>query len=234
MKFIFENNDFLVVEKPGGLLVHPTEKQEKNTLTGWLIQKYPEIKKVGDDPLRPGIVHRLDKDASGLLVIAKNQKIFEHLKDQFKKHKIEKEYLALVYGEIEKDEGVIDLPIGRSTNGKMGAVKSIKQKRKFKTALTEYKLVKKYPGVSLLKIKTGTGRTHQIRAHMKSIGHPVVGDSLYKAKLRWKKNIPPPPRLFLHAICLGFFDLKNKWHEFQSPPPAELKLYLDKLISLNS
>lgn len=226
LDIIFENDDFLIINKPAGLLVHPAEGQEDPTLVGQLINHLPDIKKVGEDSLRPGIVHRLDKKVSGLMVIAKNQKTFDNLKQQFKNHKIKKEYLALVKGKLKKLEGIINFPIGRSKEG--GFVARPKE-GEGKTALTKYELIKNKKNYSLLKIRTITGRTHQIRLHLKAIGYPVVGDKLYKNK-KEKEKIQLD-RLFLHSALLGFFDKEKKWHEFTSNLPSNLEEILKSLES---
>lgn len=199
-EIIYENNDFLVINKPAGLLVHKTSKNEENTLVDWLIKKYPEIVKVGDSILRPGIVHRLDKDTSGIMIIAKNQKTFDYLKNLFKNHQIKKTYLALVWGIPENKKGVINIPIGL----KSGSIKrTIYSEKLKKQAITEYKVLKSFKNsngdlLSLLEIYPKTGRTHQIRVHLKSIGCPICGDKLYGKKNDYFK------RLMLHALSLEF------------------------------
>jgi 23S rRNA pseudouridine1911/1915/1917 synthase len=226
LEIIYEDNNFLVINKPAGLLVQPTKFQKKETLIDLLLKNYPEIKNVGQKE-RPGIVHRLDKDVSGLMVIAKNQKAFNHLIQQFKENKIKKEYIALVFGSLQKEKGLIDLPIGRTKKGKLVAIK-YKKKIKFeKPALTEYEVIKKYQEFTLLKVKPLTGRTHQIRLHLKSINHPIVGDKKYSFKnLKSKVNLD---RIFLHANYLGFLDLEGKYLEFKIDLPTELIKFLENL-----
>ncbi len=222
-QIITETKDYLVVEKPAGVVVHE-DAVHKNSLIGEIIKKYPEIKKVGDNPERPGIVHRLDKEVSGLLLIARHEEAFEYFKKQFKERKIKKEYIALVYGEPEKEYGEIDFPIERGKGGKMAAKpKGSEGKR----ALTEFEIQKKFINYTLLKIKIKTGRTHQIRVHLNAYGHPIVGDNLYKPKkLKSKIDIS---RIFLHAETLGFYDMAGEWQEFHSPLPQELKNILNEL-----
>lgn len=223
IKIIAETNNYLVVEKPSGLIVHPNTYQKNETLADWLIQKYPVIKEVGENKLRPGIVHRLDQDVSGLLVIAKNNKMFFHLKKQFLNHQVKKKYYALVFGCPSPDIGEISLSIGRSKTEPNKY--KIKHDQSGKTCLTRYKVVKKFKDFSLLDIEIKTGRTHQIRVHFKGIGHSLVGDKLYKSK-GVKSDLA---RIFLHAYLLGFYDLNNQWQDYQINLPETLKNYLDQL-----
>ncbi len=223
MKIIFEDNDFLVVEKPAGLEVATEIKKEDPTLVDWLVKKYPAITKVGPDPARPGIVHRLDKAASGLLVVAKTQIAFEYLIKQFEERKIKKEYIVLVHGQVSKDEGTIEFPIVRAKSGRFAALPIGSRGR---IAITEYEVVKRFRNFTLLKVRIRTGRTHQIRVHLHALGHSVVGDKLYKQK-RVKKVMLD--RFFLHASALGFYDLENQWREFKSDLPDELIQFVQSL-----
>ncbi|MDD5043666.1 MAG: RluA family pseudouridine synthase [Patescibacteria group bacterium] len=221
---VFADKNFIVVDKPAGLVVHPDNVHKNNTLIDEVIKKYPEVAKIGADPARPGIVHRIDKDVSGLLIIARSEAGFESLKKQFRERTIKKEYTALVYGHPPKNEGVIDFPIARTGRGLMAArPKNVEGKE----ALTEYEIIKKFTHFSLLKIKLLTGRTHQIRVHLKAIGHPIVGDKLYKTK-KLKETVACR-RVFLHASLLGWRDLNNDWKEFSSPLPQELN-YILKIL----
>lgn len=227
LDIVFENNDFAVINKPAGILVHPYPFYNKPTLVNALLASFPFIKNIGEDNLRPGIVHRLDKDVSGLLLIAKTQKAFEYFKEQFQKRKIKKEYLALVRGEIKKSSGKIELPIGPTA--KKGLKKGVKviKPEKAKKAITFFEVVKKYHHFTLLKVKPLTGRSHQIRVHLKSIGYPIAGDLVYKPKkAKYTKN---PPRIFLHAYKLGFYNLEGKYQEFTSPLPPDLNNFLKTL-----
>lgn len=229
LDIVYEDEDLAVIDKPAGLLVHPVPRTEEKTLTDFLSERYPEIKKVGDEPeLRPGLVHRLDKDTSGLMVIARNQKTFEFLKNQFQERKVEKRYLALVYGQIAKEEGQIILPIGRSR--KFGRQAAGLKGKNVRPALTEFKVVGRFSAkggdFTLLEVRPKTGRTHQIRAHLASIGHPIVGDRLYA-----KKKSEPLGlfRQFLHAYFLKFTAPDGKILEFRSELPESLKDYLAAL-----
>lgn len=219
-EIIYENKDLLVINKPAGLLVHPTpssfakaSEDEQKTLTSFLLKKYPEIKNVGEDKTRPGIVHRLDKETSGAMIVAKNQSTFEYLKKQFAERKIKKTYTALVAGKINLAKGkmgLINLPIGRSKSNPTLRLASPKARGVLREAITEYKVLE-YFDIGCQKSPTSdvcftlveaypkTGRTHQLRAHFKAIGHPVACDKIYA-----RKPLCPPglSRLFLHASSL--------------------------------
>lgn len=219
LRIIFEDDDILVVNKPAGLQTHPGVWQEQDTLANALLARYPEIKNIGEDSLRPGLVHRLDKDTSGLMIIAKNQKFFHHLKDQFQNRKVKKIYLCLVRGLMKKDQGFVNRPIGRS------ASKPIRQttgkSRNQREALTEFKVLTRFKDYTLIQALPKTGRTHQIRVHMASIGHPIVGDKTYG-----NKKVQPIKRQFLHASELKINAPNGKKMAFQSPLPDELKSLL--------
>jgi 23S rRNA pseudouridine1911/1915/1917 synthase len=237
-KIIFANKSFLVLEKPAGLLVHPTEKGETDTLVNWLITKYPKIKNVGEEKYREGIIHRLDKDVSGVMVAAKTKQAYFHLKDQFKKRLVKKEYTALVYGRLSQPEGEIDLPIGRNKEGQFVAHPrqgKFKFQEKDKVAKTKYKVLEYLKDYTRLKVQILTGRTHQIRAHLSAIGHPILGDQIYKPKkkffhfLQRKIKVVDPGRIFLHSTKIGFNDLQNEWQEFKSPLPKKLTDFINEI-----
>ncbi|MDD4606981.1 MAG: RNA pseudouridine synthase [Patescibacteria group bacterium] len=223
INIISKNQDYVVINKPAGLLVHPAPHSQEKTLVDFLIQKYPQIKNVGDDEQRPGIVHRLDKEVSGLLVVTLNQTMFTNLKEQFQTHQILKEYQALVYGQVKDDQGIINLAIGRSTKnfGQM----SVNTLKDLKPALTEYQVEQRFKNYTLLKVRIKTGRTHQIRLHLKELGYPIVGDSIYTFKKF--KNKTDLNRIFLHSYHLGLNDLKNEWQEFKIDLPIELQDFLN-------
>ena len=222
---VFEDKNIIVIDKPAGLLVHPTNKNEKNTLIDWLINKYPEIKNIGEDKTRPGIVHRLDKDTSGLMVIAKNNKTFFYLKKQFKNRLVEKKYLALVAGKLKDEKGIITKAIGRSR--KKGIKQTVAPIVPRKEAITKYKVLKEYPEYSLIEAIPKTGRMHQIRVHLASIGHPIAGDSQYKFKRQpCPKNLE---RQFLHASYLKFKLPNGEIKEFHSNLPKDLEKILKNL-----
>jgi len=213
---IYQDNDIVVVNKPAGISVHKGVAEKGETVADWLAEKFPDVKSVGDNPeLRPGIVHRLDKETSGVLVMAKNQKAFEFLKSQFQNREIVKKYLALVEGKLKKDKSVISLPIGRSVNDFRKKMASGVTKGELKEAITEYETLENFPNYDLVEVYPKTGRTHQVRVHFKAIGNPIVCDSLYGGK---KKTCPLGlMRHFLHANSL----------EFISPSGAKLKIEAD-------
>ncbi|MBU0546220.1 RluA family pseudouridine synthase [Patescibacteria group bacterium] len=233
IKIVAETPDYIVINKPSGMLTHSTNRLEKDSLAELLAEKYPELKKVGEDPVRPGIVHRLDKEASGLLVVARTQKMFDHLKNQFKKRTIEKEYIVLAHGKVAKDWDEINFPIARSrTTDRMSARPLVKKgeiDEDSKTAKTEFLVEKRFVNFTLLRVKIYTGRMHQIRAHLLAYNHPVVGDPLYfqkKRKRMWDERLG---RLFLHCSKLGFVDLTGTKVSFESRLPKELEEFLLKL-----
>jgi 23S rRNA pseudouridine1911/1915/1917 synthase len=245
-EIIFENDDFVVVNKPAGLVVHAArinaQRRERAgavepTLVDWLVERYPKIKTVGDDPaLRPGIVHRLDKATSGVMIVAKTQASFEQLKKLFQEHRMRKTYYALVHGVPKNMKGTIDAPIGI----KNGSLKrSIHSSKMAKSAVTEYAVVRVLEKndkeqYALLKVTPLTGRTHQIRVHLASIGHPIVGDALYGKKASRGKaarharatttaavTVISVPRLMLHAAVLMFSDGSGNSFEFEAPLPLD-------------
>lgn len=219
IEIIFENEDFLVINKPAGILVHSTKYNEES-LVNWLIKHYPNIVDVGEDKSRPGIVHRLDKDTSGLLIISKNQKTFDYFKKLFQEHRIKKGYYALVYGEFKNKKGIIDKPIGivASSIKRSTAAKKMKE---LKEAITEYEVIKSFDfeneKLTLLRVFPKTGRTHQIRVHLASIGHPIVGDKIYGRK-KEKMLV----RLFLHAYLLEFVSPEGSVLRLESDLPKDL------------
>lgn len=222
---VAETDDYLIIDKPAGLMVHPTEHMENDTLANGLIARYPEIAEIGDDPVRPGIVHRLDKGVSGLMLVAKTQEAFEFYKHQLKGREVEKEYTALVYGEMEQPSGTIDQPISRSKS--QGRMATRSQGQGGKEAITHYSVIQEYRNFSLLSVKIETGRTHQIRTHLHAIGHGVVGDPLYQ-----QKNIKESAacdRIFLHSSTLSFTDQDGERKEYASPLPTELEEVLHTL-----
>ncbi len=226
-KIIEQTDDYVVLEKPHGLLTHPTDKGETNTLANWLIKKFPQIIKVGEDTRRPGIMHRLDKEASGLMVVALKQDSFDSLKKQFQKRTIKKQYTALVHNQLINDQGEITTPLERDKQTGLMKVQSVKQTDK--PAHTTYEVITKYKNYSLVKVQIKTGRMHQIRAHFYSIGHSLVGDKLYQTKDLRKKKKVLAQRIFLHAIDLQFKNLNDEIKTYHSKLPEELQNFLDNI-----
>jgi 23S rRNA pseudouridine1911/1915/1917 synthase len=181
VQIIYEGKDFVIVNKPAGLLVHPVKEGDKS-LVDWLLAHYPSVKEVGDKPkVRPGIVHRLDKNTSGALLICLTQEAFKYFKKQFQEKTIKKTYKAIVHGTPKEKKGVIDKPIGLKS-GTTKRITHTARAKMVKEAVTEYQVERSIGDYSLLKVKPLTGRTHQIRVHLASIGHPIVGDRLYGSK----------------------------------------------------
>ncbi len=227
---LFENSDFLVIEKPAGIEVHQSNTHPKPTVTAWLGQRYPDIVNVGEDPLRPGIVHRLDRDTSGLLIIAKHQKSFEELKKAFQERRVKKTYAALLYGHLTQLEGEVKASlIRRPGELKRRAVDpetaSETLPGNVRTALTSYRVLTRYEEYDLVQVMPETGRTHQIRVHMAFLGHPVVGDRLYAFRDVKRKKLLFPKRQLLHAASLSF-SLFGETYQFSSSLPQDFRAVL--------
>jgi 23S rRNA pseudouridine1911/1915/1917 synthase len=223
--FLYEDKDLIVINKQPGLVVHPAAGHYSGTLVNALLYHRPGICCVGEE-FRPGIVHRLDKDTSGALVVAKNTAAHDHLTAQFKSRKVQKTYLAIVYGEMSTDAGVISAPIGRHpVHRKRMSTKS----RKSRPAETHWKVTDRFEGLTLLEFNLKTGRTHQIRVHCAAINHPIVGDPVYSGR-KAKSNLPKPvaaiikvtSRQMLHAWQLGLsHPTSNKMVTFEAPLPPD-------------
>lgn len=232
---LHEAPDYIVVEKPAGIPVHPHAAQDEPTLIDGILATYPEIASIGEDMARPGIVHRLDRGTSGIMVVARTARGFESLKKQFQDHQVIKHYLALVYGTFRTKEGTINFPIIRShydpTLWIAYRPKQQDQGRgRSRDALTHYAVETSFASVTLLNVVIKTGRTHQIRVHMKAIDHPVVGDTVYATRLSKTTKLPKLSRPFLHATELRFLDPATKKEvHFTSPLPSELQSYMKKL-----
>lgn len=227
---IEETADWMVINKPIALLVHADSVHQEPTLVDWLLEHDPAIAKVGEDPVRPGIIHRLDREVSGLMIIAKTQAAYDAFREQFRDRIIKKTYLALVHGVIEKDEGEIKFRIARSaTEARMAARPS--QEEAGKAAWTHYHVLERFRGATLVELEILSGRTHQIRAHMHALGRPVIGDTLYALK-KTDRNVKAP-RLMLQSIRLSFLDPKTKEEKsFSLPPdPAFAKLVEEFRVS---
>lgn len=227
-KVIFEDNSILVLDKPSGLVVNRAETTKELTVQDWL-EGYLKLKDRGIGE-RAGIVHRLDKETSGLLLVAKTQAAFENLQGQFKQRRVKKKYLALVHGKVEPKQGIIKAPISRSpfNRKKFGVFLGGRE------AETKYKVLSiKYKGenfYNLLELEPKTGRTHQIRIHLKHINYPVVGDELYAGRKTARQDRYWCPRQFLHASFLCFIHPEGGQKiVFISPLPEDLKQALSKL-----
>jgi 23S rRNA pseudouridine1911/1915/1917 synthase len=226
---IAEDDNYLVVDKPSGLLVHGGPSFHESTLADWAAARDPQIKIVGDDPAyRPGVVHRLDRDVSGLMVIAKTPAAYADLKRQFQNHDIEKEYLALVHGRVVDEHGRIDFAIARKADHS-GLMVARPKSTEGKAAETRFHVDRYIKNMTLLKVQTLTGRMHQIRVHFKAIGHPLVGDPLYRQRKLKVAKLLVPPRLFLHAQRLAFTDLNGQRREYVAPLSTDLRQYLERI-----
>ncbi len=223
IRLIAETADELVIEKPSGVLVHPAPSSNERTLVDWILERYPEVRTVGEDPQRPGLVHRIDRDVSGVMIIARTQESFESLKQQFQDRTISKTYLALVHGTLPTD-GTIDFPIARSKThrARMAAGPNLIGR----AARTNYRIERAYPAYTFLKVFPETGRMHQIRVHLFAIGHPIVGDHLYQMKSTPKNSLSRP---FLHAAELSFSDRSGQPRTYRSLLPPELTAELARL-----
>jgi 23S rRNA pseudouridine1911/1915/1917 synthase len=231
-EIVFSNKEFIVVNKPAGLIVHGAPHIKAPTLADWLVKKYPGLKKVGEDKTRPGIMHRLDKDVSGLLVIARTNEAFANLKKQFQKREVEKIYTALVYGEVSKEEDKINFSLKRASGGFRQAAVPLGYDFKenfleLREAFTEFKVLKRLPNETLLEVKIKSGRKHQIRVHFFAYGHPLVGDNLYSTKKTRAQNRKINlGRIFLVASKLSFTDLAGKKQSFSVDLPKDLADFL--------
>jgi 23S rRNA pseudouridine1911/1915/1917 synthase len=213
LNIIYEDADLLVIDKPAGLAVHPAPGTPSHTLVNAILHYLPGLA-ADTDSLRPGIVHRLDKDTSGLILVAKNRLAQANLSEQFKSRAVSKAYLVLVKGKLTPEKGVIEADIGRDPRNRqrMAVVASGREAR------TDYRVIKYYGNYTLLEIKPETGRTHQIRVHLAAIGFPVVGDATYGFKS------PHLSRQFLHASKIGFkLPSTSEFVEFESPLPPDLE-----------
>ncbi|MBX4198315.1 RluA family pseudouridine synthase [Candidatus Parcubacteria bacterium] len=233
-EILYEDKNCLVINKPAGLVVHADGRTKEKTLVDWLLEKYPDIKEIGEPWVtpqgeiihRPGIVHRLDRDTSGVLVIAKNQKSFEHLKKQFQNRETEKIYNAFVYGEVKEEDGIINRAIGKSNKDFRMWSAQRGARGELRDAITEFKVLERGKGFSFLELKPKTGRTHQIRVHLKAINFPVVNDSLYAPKREAALGFH---RLALHARSLAFTGLDGKKIKVEAPLPEDFEQALIEL-----
>lgn len=233
IKILYEDNNFLVLDKPAGITVNRSDTTKgEYTLQDYVEQKLKiqnpesEVDMNSDFYQRSGIVHRIDKETSGILLVAKNIKSFENLQAQFKERKVKKTYVALVHGEVKPDEGEIKVPVGRLpwNRKRFGVLAGGKQ------ALTKYRVIKKFKGFTLLELNPETGRTHQIRVHLKYFNHPIFGDSLYAGRRTARDDRKVLARVFLHAQKISFYNPQNnQLISFESPLPVELTNILNSI-----
>ncbi|GAC1313873.1 MAG: RluA family pseudouridine synthase [Ktedonobacteraceae bacterium] len=226
LALVYEDNDLMVVNKAAGMVVHPAHGHSDDTLVNALLAYYPDLQ--GAEGLRPGIVHRLDKDTSGLIIVAKNAQTQAALIEQMRRHEIIKIYQALVEGVVSLDRGSIDAPIGRDPRHRQQMAITASGS---KEARTHFRVLERFHRHTLLLLQLETGRTHQIRVHLKAIGHPVVGDPVYGSGTSF--GSPPLQRQFLHAYQLAFtHPSTGKTLELEAPLPADLESVLSQKSSL--
>ena len=223
LNIVYEDEDILVIDKPPGMTTHPAHGNTSHTLVNAILSYLPNLPE-SDSPARPGIVHRLDKDTSGLIIIAKTAYSLAYISEQFKARQVKKTYVALVRGKLNPQQGIINAPIGRDHSHRKRMTISITGRE----AQTEYTTIEAFPGYSLLEINPLTGRTHQIRVHLASIGHHVIGDTTYGAKSLLVE------RHFLHASRIRIELPGTKTlTEFTAPLPNDLQSALKTLRSQN-
>jgi 23S rRNA pseudouridine1911/1915/1917 synthase len=222
IKILYEDDDLLVIDKPAGLTVHPAPGHPSHTLVNAVLSHLSDMSDENEDNTRPGIVHRLDKDTSGVMLVAKNNIALANLSDQFKSRSVKKVYITLVKGHLLPDKGVIEAPIGRDSGDRKKM--AVTGESRGRAARTNYRVIRYVGKNSLLEITPETGRTHQIRVHLAAIGYPVIGDATYGKKSAYLH------RQFLHAHRLGFYlPSTGKFVEFESPLPADLEQALQDI-----
>jgi len=222
LEIVYEDDDLAVINKPQGMVVHPAAGHYSGTMVNGLMYHLKNLSTI-NGIMRPGIVHRLDKNTSGLMLVAKNDKSHNYLADCLKEHSIKRIYYALVEGVIKEDEGEINAPLGRSIKDRKKRAVTVKNS---KEAITNYWVVERYDKYTLMKLRLKTGRTHQIRVHMKHIGHPVVGDDIYGSKAN-KFGLEGQ---LLHSKILGFVHPSTKeYMEFESELPEYFLRVLNKI-----
>lgn len=226
LDIVYEDNDIIVVNKPKDMVVHPAPGSKSNTLVNALLNHTKNLSSI-NGTIRPGIVHRLDKDTSGLLVVAKNDTAHQNLVNQLKVRSIKRVYIAFVHGILDKDEGIINAPIGRNPRNRLKmAVTSLNSKE----AVTHYKVLERFENYTFIEVSLETGRTHQIRVHMAYINHPVVGDPMYCNK----KNEFGVNTQMLHAKKLGLIHPRTgEYMEFYAEPPEEFNRVIQLLKDKN-
>ena len=217
---VYEDDDIAIVDKPAGMVVHPANGNEDGTMVNALMYRLDHLSAI-NGVIRPGIVHRIDKDTSGLLVVAKNDKAHAALSEQFRVHSITRRYTAIVSGVLPNEKGTIDAPLGRDPYDRKAFTVTLKNS---KNAVTHYEVIKRYDGYTHIDVSLETGRTHQIRVHMKYIGHPIVGDKLYGRNTALDKRFDGQ---LLHAYLLGFIHPSTgEYVEFRSEIPERFRTLL--------
>lgn len=227
IEVVYEDDDLLVVNKPKGMVVHPAPGNSDGTLVNALLYHCKGSLSGINGVSRPGIVHRIDKDTSGLLIVAKNDTAHIHLAEQIKEHSFTREYLAICYGNVKQENGLVSAPIGRDPKNRQRMAVVYKNS---KSAVTHYEVVERFEGFTMMRFRLHTGRTHQIRVHMASIGHPIAGDPLYGPK----KVITELEGQCLHAGKIGFIHPKSgNYLEFEAELPQYFNKFKAKLKALD-
>jgi 23S rRNA pseudouridine1911/1915/1917 synthase len=230
LKILYEDEDVVVVDKPAGMVVHAGAGVRSGTLVNALLHRFESLSQLGGE-LRPGIVHRLDRYTSGVLLVARSDAAHRKLAAQFAARRVEKVYLALVHGNLKADEGRVEKPISRDPAAR---VRMTARRAAGRAAITEYRVLRRFAGFTFLEVRIRTGRTHQIRVHLSSLGHPVAGDRLYGAPAK-VPGLPPLGRFFLHAHRLRFEQPSSGTPvTVQSPLPPELEAWLGGLIEVEA
>ena len=225
LTILYEDPDVVAIEKPAGMVVHSGAGVHSGTLVNALLHRFHQLSQTAGE-LRPGIVHRLDRYTSGTLLVAKNDAAHQRLAQQFANRQVEKTYLALVHGKVKQDRGRIEKPIARDPRQRVRMTARLARGR---AAWSEYHVLRRFEGFTLLEVRIGTGRTHQIRVHLASIGHPVVGDRLYGAPARIGAD-PTLPRYFLHAHRIKFHQPStDEPVTVESPLPEDLEAWMQRL-----
>ena len=225
LRVLYEDPDLVAIDKPAGMVVHAGAGVHTGTLVNALLHRFDSLSALGGES-RPGIVHRLDRYTSGVLLVAKNDAAHRALAAQFAGRQVEKTYLALVHGNVAADRGRIEKPIARDPRHRVRMTARLARGR---AAWTEYRVLRRFGNFTFLKVRIGTGRTHQIRVHLSSIGHPVAGDRLYGAPAA-PAGQSPHERFFLHAHRIRFqHSFTGQPVEIESPLPEDLRIWLDKL-----
>ncbi|HEV7702410.1 MAG TPA: RluA family pseudouridine synthase [Candidatus Paceibacterota bacterium] len=238
IKILYEDANILAIDKPSGIAAHADGRNKEKAVTDWVLKNYPKMKNVGEPMFienkgkkieikRPGVVHRLDRDTSGVMLLAKNEKAYEFLKKQFQNREVKKTYNAIISGWLKEERGVINKPIGRSPSDFRKYSASRGARGEMREASTRYRVLKRFAlranKFTYIEVFPKTGRTHQIRVHMKAIDHPIVCDPLYNPKGFCLKGIS---RMALHAKAIEFKDLKGKIIRVESSLPPQFKKLL--------
>jgi 23S rRNA pseudouridine1911/1915/1917 synthase len=226
---LMADDDFVIVNKPAGMVVHAGAGHARGTLVNALLHRLGKLSDAGG-ALRPGIVHRLDRETSGAMIVARNDRAHENLAEQFRSRNVRKIYLALVHGKMPRDSGSITLPISRDPHRR---TRMTARASKGRHARTDWRVIARLDRYTLVEVALHTGRTHQIRAHFAALGHPVVGDTLYGAPRGLRagtRNLPRLERNFLHAARIGFsHPSSGVWLEVRAPLPRDLRVYFEQI-----